>query len=336
MRRLLLASGLLLAAAVALPGSASAAACVWTPSALPLPVGVEAGEVVAGAGDGVLAGSVGDSIASDTQGVIWSNGQAYPLGKASGMSTRVRGVNRNGVAVGYATDGAQVRHAIRYRADRWERLAESGYFETVATDVNVHGDVVGYQVKSDRLTGRFVIWAANGTTPVRELALPGTNEFPQEIYVDDDGSAAGWSYEWDWEHGAHLVRGYVWTPDGRRTQLEAPYHSYGVQVAAFRYGRILGRTDREDLVDEAAEWNVRGEFVGHLSGGNYARGVNRSGMVLGSVDRYFYEPIVWQPDGKVEALPGPAGSFWVRANAINDEQVGGEVDGMPAAWTRSC
>jgi hypothetical protein len=59
-------------------------------------------------------------------------------------------------------------------------------------------------------------------------------------------------------------------------------------------------------------------------------------VVLGSEDRYWYEPIVWQPDGKIEALPGPPGSTLVRANAINDKQVGGNVDGTPTAWTRSC
>lgn len=325
-------AAMVVVAVVGLPASASASDCAWSVAVLPLPDGAEAAQVTAADGDGWLAGLAGDSGGFDTEGVLWRHGKVLPLGQAFGMSTRLAAVNQNGVAVGAALASGELPDAVRYRGGQWERLEESGYEWTGAQDVNLGGDVAGVQLHQDGF-GRFVVWAVDGVTPVRELPMPSPNEMPMSVYLDDDGTAAGYSHEFDPSNGAITERAYVWTLNGTRTQLEAPVSPEIVEVWGFRDGRLVGRTAGPDGLLAAAEWDVDGKFVRFFPGG-IATGVNRAGMTLGTVSYYDNSPVVWLPDGTAEPLPAPGG--FARAFDINDEQVGGYVGTVPLVWTRTC
>lgn len=322
------------------PG-ASAAACTWKKTLLPLPSGAAVGEVQATDHQGGAAGFHRTAEDQWRALSVWKGTAVTSYGTPMlGVTPEVVDQNRAGTILADQTwmwvVGPPVYTAQVSRAGKLESLPKpTGFSHTKALDIADDGDILGYafNITSGSQTGRTLVrWPADRPTQVE--ALTG---LPTDAYVldaDDDGTVlyatSGWKQHF-------LLR------DGKAVALKGLTGLSGSQAQALSNGRVVG------------EGTYNGKEVGVLwdrdgtvkilpnSTSNIDYQINRNGTVIGSTDNYTEGWTVndgfdvWQLDTYVTKVGGRGD---VARTIGDDGTVGGftvtdstnTAKGIPTLW----
>ncbi|MCS7477225.1 hypothetical protein ACFFQW_12705 [Umezawaea endophytica] len=298
-----------LALATIVSPTASAAACTWTPTVLPLPSGLTQGTVYAADSQSGYAGTA--QVSSGTvHAVRWVGGQAVDYGTVPGYSHAfVAGVNKSGVIVGHtsATTGNRQR-AFRSVGTTLQVLPEpAGAQHTWANGVNDAGDIVGemgVNVTSGSTTNLVrtaVLWPASAPGTVVKLTggLPTGGQTLGEA-VDQDGSVLVEYYPGAATLDATAL--YVWKAGAAR-KLPVPAFTEKVVGRAISNGRVAGGIGNGDLV--AAVWEADGTLV-RPADSDLVVSINKTGQTTGwKIGTGLSQTwSVWQGTAKVGTISG--------------------------------
>jgi hypothetical protein len=256
LRPAVVAFSLFLAALVAVPaGATPAAACTWTPSALPLPTEFATGSVYAAGPNGYLAGTAYTATWAEGM-VVWHDGaivgsQVWP----DGVDVRVSGVNGSGDVSGYLywpDTGAW--SGFRFRDGVLDLLPSPAAARTTTSDINESGDIVGYIGYTGSADTGGVLWPASAPGTYRILAEDGL------VGIDDSGRVVTES-------------GVIRSPDGSTVRLAG---ANDLAFERFGHGRIIGHAPRSSSA--LTEWDMTGARIRSTTG-NTAVGVNGNGLL---------------------------------------------------------
>jgi hypothetical protein len=176
-----------------------------------------------------------------------------------------------------------------------------GYESATGVAINSRGDVVG-RVRSPHGTrDEVAIWPVFGSGPI-VLDLPQLPA-PAPVDVDDDGTVLiGGGYD------AHLWR------DGRLITLAAT----SVLTRAISNGKAVG-SQLASPESRAVQWTSTG--VDYFERGVIAEDINRTGLVVGTIDSWNGPAAVWQGTRLLGALPLPRGGESVVYHVVGDDNV---------------
>ncbi|MER6203170.1 hypothetical protein ABT234_38095 [Streptomyces sp. NPDC001586] len=272
----------------------------------------------------------------------------------------------DGTVAGFTDTPDGVRHAARWSASgALTRLQEpAGYVNGEAQDINNAHVAVGH-LSTDTATTRPVRWGADGRATVLRL-LPRA-EGGAATAINERGEITGYvSLPGD---QTRLVR---WDPAGRVHDLGSLGGSYADPSTINERGTVIGRAtdangtwkavraphgkkikalpsqdpgaravsvNNSDVVvanvkDRSLRWSGTGTTVTELAllpgtGHTFVQGINDAGTSVGTSDE---RAVTWDAQGKVTALPAPAGLDQADPVAIN---AAGSVAGNMAssrAW----
>ncbi|WNV88577.1 hypothetical protein [Umezawaea sp. Da 62-37] len=330
----------LVLAAVSSP-TASAAACSWTPTTLPLPASRVAAVVTAADSGGGFAGEASSQrvLGSPTvDAVRWSGGAVTNLGTLPGHrnSVTVTGVNRSGTVVGDAGEtNLTQRRAFRSTGSVLTPLPEpSGYDSSWATSVNDAGDVVGHvgkdvqQGTSIYTVHTAVLWPASAPGTVVKLSggLPTTGQ-TTATGIDQDGTVLVEHFptQTDAFTATNL---YLWKASAAR-KLTIPSGTASVEAISIANGRVAGTTYSSSTANgKGVLWDQNGAAVlAANSAGLHS--VNRSGQSIGFTTSNTLAYGVWQLGAATTTLSGTlavnvsadsgAVAGWSRATGSNNQ-----------------
>jgi hypothetical protein len=152
---------LVLASAVGAP-QATAQDCRWIAHDLPLPPGVAGGQTVASSGDNSLI--LGSVWQNGSRGVVWWNGQLWPMDPPESSSTSVvpKDINNSSLVVGRQEFSSGDYRAFRFQYGKYDFLPTEPGEQSQAIAVNDAGDVVGeVWQKSAPDVRTAVMWPVN-------------------------------------------------------------------------------------------------------------------------------------------------------------------------------
>lgn len=223
------------------------------------------------------------------------------------------------IIVGWATDGANRRHAVRFAGGTAIRLAEpAGATTSEARGVNAGGVIVG--IANIGGVQKPVYWASPTATGQVLQTLGGPAGFARA--VNDSGVVLGWA-----ETAARDTIIVLWDePDDAPTRLDPvlgkDYSPAGINNA----GQVVGNAGDDDAGGEAAGflWESDDGFTSVESigtPGNDGNGINGHGVIVGGFttndgkDRAYR----WtEARGMVLLGEPPAGQVRLNGNAVND------------------
>ncbi|MEV6829751.1 hypothetical protein [Amycolatopsis sp. NPDC051102] len=119
--------------------------------------------------------------------IVWKNGVSRPLADIPGFSNPHGSAIRNGVVVGFASNG-NASQAIRWTTPETPVALTGGDY---ASDLNVGGLTAGLAPIPGSFRYKPIVW--RGTTPGGELKQPGTYTGYESSHVADDGVFTGWA-----------------------------------------------------------------------------------------------------------------------------------------------
>ncbi|HWO60176.1 MAG TPA: hypothetical protein VNO31_09105 [Umezawaea sp.] len=294
--------------AIASP-TASAAACTWTPTQLPLPAGLTQGSVRAADS---LSGYAGEAQTSGgtVHAVRWVGGQVVDYGTVPGYSHAfVSGVNKSGTIVGHtsAPTGNQQR-AFRSVGTALQVLPEpAGTEHSWANGVNDAGDVVGEVGTtvvvngSSYLVRKAVLWPASAPGTVVKLGgLPSAGQTLGQA-VDQDGTVLVEYYPTT-TNSIDATALYLWKAGTARV-LPTPSGTTSVYGEAISNGRVAGAINAGGMV--GAVWEQSGAITKPVAS-NLITSINRTGQTTGwkIVTGLTAAHWVWQGTAKVGTITG--------------------------------
>ncbi|GAA0644794.1 hypothetical protein GCM10010174_79800 [Kutzneria viridogrisea] len=313
---------LLTAAAVLVPApNASAAACTWRPTALPVPTDVSGSTVYATDGHGIYAGV---AERGEYHFVLWKNGKLTDFGNLVGHTSSmhsVDGVNSAGTLVG--SEGVRghypVPQALRSTGDKVELLPGKGISRAYA--INEHGDIVGFGSVPDS-SGQ------NRLLPVRWPAdRPGTMEVLPGLPADWLNAAA---VDMDADGTVLLSRnlgddrpGFLWR-NGVVTALPRPAGATSLSVQAIAGGRVVGSATISGT-QHGVLWDRDGTIT-LLPRANGARDITSSGLIIG--EDTAQRSAVWRL-GTFDSELGADAELWT---AGEDGTIAGRRNGQATYW----
>jgi hypothetical protein len=159
------------------------AVAVWpadaaAPTLVPLPAGADGATDIDDDGAILFNGFERD--------IVWKNGVSRPLADLPGFSNPHGSAIRNGVVVGFASNG-NASQAVRWATPEKATALSGGDY---AIDLNVGGLTAGLTPPAPgSFRGKPTVWRS--TSPGGELKQPGTYAAYQPFHVSDDGTFAG-------------------------------------------------------------------------------------------------------------------------------------------------
>jgi uncharacterized membrane protein len=336
---LLTVATLTAAATVLSPAGAFAApaACVWTPSFLPVPATITGGgNIIAADSQGGYVGEGYIPFFTGSRSVHvlrWQGGQVTDYGTMPGGTDRATpaAVNRDGVVVGHAQERTLPfnERAFRSRGTVLERLPEPpGVDASWATGINDNGDIVGHVGKTFQqgimiyTLHTAVVWPANapGTVVALTGGLPTTGQ-TKATGIDQDGTVLVEHYPSrtnEFEAGSL----YLWRA-GTARKLTLPSGSAIVEGNTISNGRVGGQTQASSTADgRGVLWDQSGTPL-RPAASNAIHSVNRTGQSIGFADTPTLAYGVWQLDKQVTTLTST-----LSVNVSAD-------DGSIAGWSRA-
>ncbi|MGI5505571.1 hypothetical protein [Lentzea sp. CA-135723] len=266
--RLAAGVAVLMSSALVAPVAAQAdTGCEWIRTDVTFPAGVRPGGLLIGEGDWMT------STNWSATAVVWH--QEVP---ATVVFPEVRGVydiTGDGVLLSSGESG------LWRGGEKLEPLP--GGPRPAARAMNAGGDVVG------RSGDALVVWPAGSTSP---RVLEGTDDGRKwwATGIDDAGNVIG---QVDGEQDS----GYVWGPQGGRTELQPLEGHDEASPSLVHDGRVYG-TSVLSGSQVAVEWDLNGEIVRTLPGGGAAVAANDAGDLL-----MRGESLVLRGNGRVDPLP---------------------------------
>ncbi|PRY38056.1 hypothetical protein [Umezawaea tangerina] len=315
--------------------TASAAACAWTPTTLPIPTSRVAAVVTAADSGGGFAGEATSQrvLGSPTvDAVRWTGGTVTNLGTLPGHISRVTvtGVNAAGTVVGYSQETTLTHYrAFRSTGTALTALPEpAGVDSSWATGVNDNGDIVGH-VGTDFQQGTTiytvhtaVLWPASAPGTVVKLSggLPTTGQ-TIATGIDQDGTVLVEHFptQTDAFTATNL---YLWKASAAR-KLVLPSGTASVEGESISNGRVAGTTySSSTSAGKGVLWDQSGAAVLPTSSAAL-HSVNRSGQSTGFTTATSLTFGVWQLGTATTTLSGTLG---VNVSADN---------GAVAGWSRA-
>lgn len=136
--------------------------------------------------DGVIVGGLSSGHAySQLNGVVTDLGVLIPGGYSDAW-----GINSAGQITGYASAADGLTHAVIWTGGQIQDLGTFPGLNALATDINNHGDVVGYTTDwMDPFHDRSFIWTTSGG--LQDPGLPPNATGVQLLSINDAGVAVG-------------------------------------------------------------------------------------------------------------------------------------------------
>ncbi|MFF1612192.1 hypothetical protein ACFVYA_30800 [Amycolatopsis sp. NPDC058278] len=308
---------LLAAAALSLPGVAAAATA--GPVDLATLPGDQFSDVAAINATGTM---VGQSYPQDVRlryhPVKWDRqGRISALPTLGGEQGSAVAVNDAGVAVGWAFDGHEGVHAVRWAPDgSVTRLAAlPGGGQTHVTGITGDGALLSGEATDAAGNQHAVRWTATGA--ITDLS-PGNQGNPgaTAAAINDFGVIAGAVTEAGWPAPV------VWKRDGRQVRLGWPASPASATPRAInRAGVVVGSGYVDFAENRAVGWSASGTTVLEGARRSAAVALNASGTIVGNVESVAAR---WDADG-TETILGtlPGGQYsWATGIATDGTIIG--------------
>ncbi|MFC7303899.1 hypothetical protein ACFQVC_06680 [Streptomyces monticola] len=332
-----------MAQAVAAPEAATAAACSWTKTLLPLPAGKAYGEVQATGQGGAAGGTRPESQTNVLPQVTsWKDGKATTYEHSNIIYMTVIDRNSAGAVVsngsvnwfGYTSNLVYVN-----RDGKMEPLPQpAGYKRSKALGMAADGDITGYsyELNGDAKKKVLVRWPSDRPGEVQVVTT-----LPDESYVrvgDGDGSVV-----YTDGNGKDILR----RPDGGTVELKKPEGVlYGLLPDDMSNGRVVAAGDYSGGGRVGVLWESDGtpKLLPQSVGPNFEYRINSSGMIVGyTTSLNSYEPNndgfqVWQLGtytGRVGAkgdIPSAVGDDGTVGGVSVKDTTNGIGYGPPAVW----
>lgn len=286
--------------------------------------------------NGLVTGS-GDTAGASSQPFLWSTGTGLLAIDASSPLAKGMGVNASGTVVGYAYSAGFSNYGAYYTTGTGTALIPTlGGDYNAATAINNGGTIVGYSATSTSEGSpiRAFSYSSAVLTPLGVLS-GGANS--QANAINSSGVIVGQADTSDGSLHAVTLAGGTWSDLG----VPLGYAS-SVASAISDAGDIAGWLDDGFGDTMAFLWTPLSNSMTSLGalaadGNSQARGVNSSGLVVGTSDRIAF---LYQDSGMYDLnslLDPAAAAAWqlTDAAAINDlgQIVGtGDIDGQTHAF----
>ncbi|WP_049576522.1 hypothetical protein [Nonomuraea sp. SBT364] len=326
-------AALLLASGTAVP-AASAAACAWTPSDLPVPAGTQQSSVTATNHQGAFSGR---AVLADGlwHGVSWRNGQFVDHGAKVGDEPIVGlpDETRSGTVLAWTAIAAPPyfgpSYAILLKNGQAEKLARpaDGFLRPLT--INENGDVTGRNMVriGTQYVHRLLRWPADRPGQVIETVLPGGYE-PAD--ADEDGTVLLQSPD-----GPALWR------NGTVTPLAKIAGAAGTFATKISNGRVIGSISyTSPYRTYGVLWDTDG-VPRVLPQSSDTRAVNRDGLITGTTDAATGGGVgIWRLGQFVHSIPkSPTHHMWLTV-ASDDGTVAGSTynvhDGTGESFVVRC
>jgi len=279
---------LVLASAVGAP-QATAQDCRWIAHDLPVPSGATSARTVSSSGDNSLI--LGSVWQNGSRGVVWWNGQLWPMDPPQDSSTSVvpKDINNSSLIVGLQEFHGGDRRAFRFQYGKYDLLPAEPNEQSQAIGVNDAGDIVGeVWLKTSPTVRTVVVWPANEPRrSIGEGAAVGVSSDRKLVMTTGAGSAStGWVID--------IATGVKTELPGARTPMVLDND----RVLHFAFGATN---------TEIVEWNLGGQRVATHEGGIEPYGRTSDGTVFGTTGPG--NTTLWQWGGRhnvdSEKLPKP-------------------------------
>ncbi|MFJ6757058.1 hypothetical protein ACIQNK_18790 [Streptomyces sp. NPDC091273] len=284
------------------------------------------GEAVKVVDDGTVAGFT-DTPDGVRHAARWSaSGALTRLEEPAGyVNGEAQDINNAHVAVGHLSTDTATTRPVRWGADG--RATELRLLPRAvggaATAINERGEITGYvSLPGDR--ARAVRWDAVGR--VHDLGSLG-GSYAEPSAINERGTVIGRATD------ANGTWKAVRAPHGK--QLKAlPSQDPGARAVSVNNSDVVVA----NVKDRSLRWSGTGTAVTELellrgSGHTFVRGINDAGTSIGNSDE---RAVTWDAQGKVTALPTPAGRDKADPVAINAAgAVAGNLagaSGWPVQW----
>jgi probable HAF family extracellular repeat protein len=224
---------------------------------------------------------------------LWRRGRMVDLGTLGGGpsdNSNALAIDERGRIVGWSNGPADdfAQHAVLWRNGEIVDLGTLGGPDSVATDINDRGEVVGYSTTSDGSQHAF-LWRRGRMI---DLGTPDGQAFSYANAINDDGQVVGGGYTWQ---------------DGEWTPLEPPAGAGGVEAQDNNdRNQVAGYSLQAGIaVNRAVVWNdgAPRDLGFPEDEGSQAMGINDHGQVVGS--SFDNGAFLWE-HGEITYLPSVA------------------------------
>jgi probable HAF family extracellular repeat protein len=250
--------------------------------------------------------------AQDIHAFVYSNGVMTDLGTLGGVNSYGRGINDQGVAIGYSDATAGNPRAFKYEGGVMYDLGTLGGNNSGAVAINNNGQIVGGATDSNNTYSHAFLYE-NGA--MNDLGTLGGN-----LSVANDVNNSGVVVGSSWQLNSTLDRAFVYQNGVMNDLGVLPGASSSKAIAINDLGQIIGESGW------GAFFYVNGvmtELVGLGGGGPvWVSDINNNGLVVGSskspLDGY-YDAVLWK-DGVLTNLNSFVSEDWslTSAASIND------------------
>jgi hypothetical protein len=312
--------------------TASAAACVWTRTALPTTADRNAGDVTGGNDHGVLVGNtykVNPLLggAGPRYGAVWSADGRLTL-NAADPGTVFSAINNTGTIAGYTTDANYHSHAATFSSVTGAVTllpVDPKWTNTSADAINSNGDIAG------TADSQVVVWHA-GSYKV----LPQSSSRLDLVHgIDDQGRVLA---DIALPAAQNELSGVVWDASGTRHVLAGVDSQTWHTTYAIRNGLVAGSWDEQ----QAALWTVDGKLSTKIANSTRAQAIGATGAIGGQAfDGQTYSTVLWKSGTVIATLPTTSITAGVTVIGPDDHTAAGSEYGrtwgggpsdLPVSW----
>ena len=289
----------------------------------------------AGISSNGLATGSGDTAGASSQPFLWSTATGLSAVDASSPLAFGTGVNASGTVVGYAFSADFSNYSAYYITDTDRALIPPlGGAYNAATAINNAGTIVGYSETSAGSPVQAFSYASGVVTPLG--TLPGGTT-SQANAINSSGVIVGQADTSDGSFHAVTLVGGTWSDLGVPLGYESSVAS-AISDAGYIAGWLndgLGNTMAFLWTPSSNSMTLLGTLT--TDGNSQARGMNSSGLVVGTSDgiAFLYLDSSMYDLNSLLDPAAPAGWQLTDAAAINDlgQIVGtGDIDGQTHAF----